>query len=73
MPRYFFHIHDGQDFPDDDGAVLDDEVAARAQAIATAGAILKDEGEKFWGGTEWRMNVVDEGGQTVCELQFSAK
>ena len=48
MPRYCFHIHDGQDFPDDDGAVLDDEVAARAEAIATAGAILKDEGEKFW-------------------------
>jgi len=76
MPRYLFHIHDDEDFedfPDNEGNVLPDAAAARAQAVVTAGAMLREKGETFWGGTEWRMNVVDEAGQTVCELRFSAK
>lgn len=76
MPRYLFHIHDDEDFedfPDDEGTVLADTAAARAQAVATAGAMLRETGETFWGGTEWRMSVVDEAGQTVCELHFSAR
>lgn len=73
MPRYFFHINDGTEIIDDEGSVLDDATAARAQAVATAGAMLKEQGEKFWDGTEWRMTVVDEAGQRVCMLCFSAQ
>jgi hypothetical protein len=73
MPRYFFHIKDGSDFPDNDGTVLPDMAAARAQAVATAGAMLGEKGDTFWSGTEWQMTVVDEAGQVVCELRFSAK
>lgn len=73
MPRYFFHIHDDKDYPDNDGTVLPDATAARAQAVATAGAMLREKGETFWGGTEWRMNVVDDAGRIVCELRFSAR
>jgi hypothetical protein len=71
MPRYFFHITDGPDFPDDEGTVLADIAAARAQAIA--GALLKDRGATFWGAGEWRMTVVDEAGDTICRLRFSAE
>ena len=73
MPRYFFHIHDGKEFRDKDGTVLADRMAARAQAVATAGSMLREKGETFWDGTEWSMTVVDEAGQTVCELRFSAR
>jgi hypothetical protein len=73
MPRYFFHIHDDQDFPDDEGTVLPEAAAARAQAVATAGAMLRDKGETFWDGAEWHMIVIDETGQVVCELRFSAR
>jgi hypothetical protein len=73
MPRYFFHIHDAQDFHDNDGTVLDDDTAARAQAITTAGAMLRDKGETFWSGAEWHMIVADESGRVVCELRFSAR
>ena len=75
MPRYFFHIRDNIDFLDNDGTVLPDAAAARAQAVATAGAMLSEKGETFWaeGGTEWNMIVVDETKQVVCELRFSAR
>jgi hypothetical protein len=73
MPRYFFHVHDDQDFRDSDGTVLPDAAAARAQAVATAGAMLSEKGDRFWGGAEWHMIVIGEAGQLVCELRFSAR
>jgi hypothetical protein len=35
--------------------------------------MLKDKGREFWSGTEWTMRVTDEGGDTVCVLEFSAR
>ena len=73
MPRYFFHVADGEDLPDEVGTILPNTAAARVQAIATAGAMLADRGPTFWGGTEWRMTVVNEAGVRVCLLRFSAE
>ena len=42
MPRYFFHVQDGKDIPDTEGTVLADHKAARIEAIATSGAMLRD-------------------------------
>ncbi len=72
MPRYFFHIDNNGEFPDNDGTVLDDAATARAEAIMTAGAMLQESGGRVEDGMEWRMTVVDEAGQAVCELHFSA-
>jgi hypothetical protein len=72
MPRYFSHIDDGKDWPDTDGTVHPDATTAHAQAVETAGAMLKDKGKRQWDGAEWRMTVIDEAGQTVCGLHFSA-
>jgi hypothetical protein len=73
MRRYFFHITDGAEPPDHEGTVLADIAAARAEAITTAGALLKDRDATFWGAGEWRMTVVDEAGDTICRLRFSAE
>jgi uncharacterized protein DUF6894 len=72
MPPYSFHISNGADFPDADGICLPDITAARFQAIEMTGAMLKERGGTFWNGTEWRMTVVDQHGQTVCFLRFTA-
>ena len=72
MPRFFFNVRDGKYIPDDEGFVLADIDAARAQAIRASGECLRDMDQKFWDGTEWRMEVADENGATVFVLRFSA-
>lgn len=73
MPRYFFHVHDGYSFPDEDGTELPDIYTAQAEAIRTSGEILRDVGAKFWNGTEWKLEVADERGQILFVLRFSAE
>jgi hypothetical protein len=71
MPRYFFHVHDRRDLPDEDGADLPDLQAVRAEAIRAAGEMLRDLAGAFTG-EEWRMDVTDEEGRPVLVLRFSA-
>ena len=70
MPRYF-QVIDGREITDrpDDASRLK---RSPWPAIRMAGAILRDEGDEFWNGTEWHMNVTDAGGQPVLKLRFSA-
>ena len=72
MPRYYFHVIDGRDIIDSEGTELADLREARIEAIQLAGSILRDEGDKFWNGEEWHMNVTDASGQSVLKLRFSA-
>ncbi len=71
VPRYFFHVQDGQDRPDRCGTPLAGVDDARAAAIVAAGEALKDLGARFWTHAQWRMHVTDEQGATVCELRLS--
>ena len=73
MPRYYFHVFDGQDFPDDEGVELLDDGAAKDQAILAAGDMLREIGFEFWDGEGWVMKVVDETDRLVGELEFSAR
>jgi hypothetical protein len=72
MPRYFFHVHDGDDFPDLQGTVLDDIDAARVEAVRFSGDLLRHGAEKFWSGEEWSMRVSDDKDLTLFELLFTA-
>ena len=71
MPRYFFHVHDGIESPDQDGLELANPTKARKQAVVACGEAVKDLGGAFWNNREWRMQVVDETGATVCVLTLS--
>src|SRR3954469_25315023 len=70
MPRYFFHIIDGNEYPDTEGTVLANPDAARAEAIVVSGEMLKDLGGAFWNNGEWQVRVEDEAGNKVCALTF---
>jgi hypothetical protein len=72
MPRYFFHVIDGVETRDAEGTVLAGVTEARAEAIVTAGEMLRDLGGKFWNNGEWQVRVEDEAGNKVCALTFSA-
>ena len=42
MARYFFHVKDGHDFPDELGAELANSDAVKSHALKTAGEMLRD-------------------------------
>jgi len=73
VPRYFFHVRDGRDYPDDEGSEFPDLPAVRAEAIRSSGEMLRDNKgvDDFWTGHDWTMNVTDEAGQPVLTLRFS--
>jgi hypothetical protein len=70
MLRYFFHICDGEEALDRHGTVLASRDEARAHAITVAGELLREAGKKGWRGSEWRLQVTDLAGATVCTLNF---
>lgn len=70
MPRYFFHVKDGEDFPDLQGTVLDNLAAARAEAVRFAGALLSESHDKFWASGEWNLRVTTEEQLTLFQLTF---
>jgi hypothetical protein len=73
MPRYFFHVQNGQYYPDDEGTVLASPEVARLESMAAASEMLVDAGVKLWTGEPWTMQVIDEAGRPVCRLTVFAK
>jgi hypothetical protein len=74
MPRYFFHVEDGDPADDAEGAVLEDLAEARVQAVRLAGGMLSDGvDDTLWQGKPWRLAVEDEAGRTVIVLKFVAE
>ena len=71
MPRYYFHVLDGREIRDEDGVELSGPDEAREQAVIAVGEALQDCGRKFWKAREWRMWVVSEAGETVCDIDVS--
>ncbi len=72
MPRYFFHVKDGDDYPDLQGTELENDAAARTEAVRFSGQLLSYSPEKFWSGQEWSMRVTDDKDLTLFELMFTA-
>ena len=73
MPRFFFHVRDGQDLPDTEGTELPNLAAVRTEALKASGEMLRDNKGRaeFWSGHDWTMNVHDEAGRPVLTLRFA--
>lgn len=72
MPRFHFNVHDGISLPDKEGSDHADIPAARRQAIRLAGDLLRDQGEIFWNGQEWEVEVTNEHGLILFGILFVA-
>lgn len=70
MPRFHFHVHDGRDWPDEEGVELASVAQARIEALRHAGDMLKDSAIEAQHARGWRMQVTDGQGQTVLYLEF---
>jgi hypothetical protein len=71
--RYFFHVQDGQYYPDETGTELPDLAAVRDEAIGVTAELLRGAGRaEFWTGEDWSLHVTDDAGGDVLTLRFSA-
>ena len=68
MPRYFFHRVDGGFVPDTEGTDLPDLDAARTEAVIYAGETIRDRPDFVWDGRDFRVEVMDEGGNLLCTV-----
>ena len=73
MPRYFFNVFDGTSAPDAEGTECSDIYVAQAEALRMSGEIMRDLGMRFWGGSEWRLEVTDATGRKLFVIRFSAE
>ena len=65
MPRYFFHIEDGQEFHDETGTELPGVEEARRQAAIVVAAHLRDHPCDVWGDRTLIVTVQDQWGLTL--------
>ncbi|MBC9032219.1 hypothetical protein IAG41_07440 [Sphingomonas sp. JC676] len=72
MPRFFFDIVDGEDFPDIQGSIHADLAAARIEAIRYSAEVLKEMPERFWNSELWTMSVFDQNRVPLFTLKFLA-
>ncbi len=72
MPRYFFHVCNGDGFTEDEeGSVLADQAAARLAAIAAARDIMAEEMRAGQLNPASFIEVEDEAGALLFTLPFS--
>jgi hypothetical protein len=67
VPRYFFHITDGQTHRDGIGTELPSLAEARREAIATFGDLVKNRND--WTAHEWRIEIADIEVRTLLTLR----
>ena len=75
MPRYFFHVLDGDTSLDGVGLDLHDLAAARNEAIRACGEMVRDIPDAICNGNPWQMWVTDEPngeGKTLFILNVSS-
>lgn len=70
MPRYFFDVKDGSEFPDLLGSDWEDIAAARLEAVRLSAEILREMPERFWHCELWTMTVSDRARKPLFALKF---
>ena len=72
VSRYFFHLNKPSRLNDEEGLELADAVTARREAVAFAGAMLRDDPEMVWDGQELRVQVERDDGRHICTVVILA-
>ncbi len=72
MPRYYFHVQDGDEYLDLQGTLFGTLEEVKLEAVRFAGDLLSYNGAKFWHGEEWSMRVTDAIDRTLFMLKFVA-
>jgi hypothetical protein len=75
MPRYYFHLRDGETSLDPEGVDFTDIADMKREAIATSGEMLKGLNQaSLWAGEPWTLWVTEEPegrGASLLTLKFA--
>ncbi|WP_157215397.1 DUF6894 family protein [Flavisphingomonas formosensis] len=72
MPRYHFRIFDGRPSSDHVSIELEGPNAARNYLPKLTGDLLREQGDSFWEGEDWRIEVSNEAGLILFAIFVSA-
>jgi hypothetical protein len=71
MPRYFFHVCNGQGLtPDEEGIDLQDEAAARRMAMDSIRSIISEEARKGVLDLDGYIDVKDSSAEMLTRIAF---
>ena len=71
MPRFFFHIRDGESVEDPDGMFLPDARSARLEALRNARDIMAEDVRRGRLQLSSWIEVTDEQGEAIFAVPFS--
>ena len=71
MPRFFFHIRDGESIEDPDGMYLPDTRSARLEAVRNARDIMAEDVRRGRLALSSWIEVADENGEAIFAVPFS--
>jgi hypothetical protein len=72
MPRYFFHVEEGDPVRDQDGTEFADQLEARKGAVIFLADLVRWNPKRFWIAESLRVTVTDESRLTLYILDLSA-
>ena len=70
MPRFFFHLRDGETVDDRDGMYFPDVRSARCEAVRNARDIMAEDVRRGRLCLSFRIDVTGEGGEPVFAVPF---
>ena len=70
MPRFFFHLRDGESAEDPDGMYLPDVRTARLEAIRSARDIMAEHVRRGKLDLSFSIEVTDEHGEPILAVPF---
>jgi hypothetical protein len=73
MPRFFFHVFNGEFIPDHAGIDCPTLEEVKDNAVRISGEMLKDQGLQLWRTGHFDMFVCDEHNKTHFRLSFQAE
>ena len=71
MPRFFFHIRDGESIEDPDGMYLPDTRTARLEAVRSAREIMAGDVRRGRLALSSWIEVTDEHGEAIFAVPFA--
>ena len=73
MPHFYFHTETNVRTTDTEGMEFPGYEEAKHEAIRTAGQMMRDTPQEFWGSRPWSVSVTDADGLIMWEIYLDGQ